>query len=263
MITACPSGESRLQFIKRTMCWLVMMGFGPGVSHMLDAQVVEGRVLDAGTDSAVAGVTLELVDPAERVVRRVVSADPHGGFTIVAPEPAQYALRGRHIGYATSTSGLFDLSTADTIRVEFRMSVEAIALPPLTVVGTSEPPMDPRLAGWGFYQRMRDYDGQGKARFFTTRELDESRATRTSDLLRDLSEFRLVDAGAFRLEVVTRRDNRRVPIFLNAAHVRVRRDEVMTLDEIIALGQIGALEVYWRDAPAQYGGGAAIVIWTR
>jgi hypothetical protein len=237
--------------------------FLAGPAGVLHAQVVRGWVLDAESDTPVAGVTVSLVDTLDQVTRTVVSADGDGGFVVAAPAAGTYTLRGQHIGYGVTSSPPFHVPPDDTVRVQFRISAQPIALASLTVIGAPAAPLDPMLEARGFYQRRDDYDGHGKARFFTTEDIDASGAVWTTDLLRDLSELRLVNVGHGRLEVQTRRAGRRVPIFINGTYFRIRRDESYTLDQIIALGQIGAVEVYWRDAPAQYGGGAAIVIWSR
>jgi hypothetical protein len=237
--------------------------FLAGPAGVLDAQVVRGWVLDAESDIPVAGVTVSLVDASDQVARTVVSADADGGFVIAAPAAGTYTLRGQHIGYGVTSSPPFPVPPDDTVRVQFRISAQPIALASLTVIGTPAAPLDPRLEAQGFYQRQEDYHGHGKARFFTTEAIDSSGAVWATDLLRDLFELRLANVGHGRFEVQTRRDRRRVPIFINGTYFRMRPNESYTLDQIIALGQIGALEVYWRDAPAQYGGDAAIVIWSR
>jgi outer membrane cobalamin receptor len=106
---------------------------------------------------------------------------------------------------------------------------------------------------------MIEYADRGRARFYTPEDLNESRAGRVTDLLRDVPRLELVRDGR-QIFIFVRGTRQRVPVFLDGHHMRLRRDE--SVDEMIALSDVEALEIYWRWAPAQYGGGAAIVMWT-
>lgn len=231
---------------------------GAVVSSPLSGQVVTGRVLKASTDSTIEGVTLALASDSLAQAVATVTTGPGGAFSLGVPEPGIYMLKGTHLGYAVGWSAPFFVDRTDTMEIEFRMAEHAIPLEPLRVVAR-RPGGRARLERWGFYDRMVEYANLGRARFYTPEDLDASRAYKVTDLLRDVPRFDLVRSGR-QIFIYRRGTRQRVPIFLDGHRLGLRRDE--SLDEMIAFGDVEALEIYWRWAPAQYGGGAAIVMWT-
>ena len=235
----------------------VLLLLGAGAAAPCQGQVVVGTVLDAQTDSVIEGVTVFLsIDTTGSALATAVS-DARGRFTVSAPEPGIYVLHGTRLGYAATWSSAFFVDRRDTLEIQFRIATQAIPIEPLHVVARR--PGGQRLANWGFYDRMVEYADLGRARFYTPEDLNASRAARVTDLLRDVNRLELVRDGR-QLFIYVRGTRRRVPVFLDGHHLRLRRDE--SVDEMIALSDVEALEVYWRWAPAQYGGDAAIVMWT-
>lgn len=241
----------------RAMAVFVALALTPSRSP---GQAITGRVLDAATDSAVEGVAITLVDSAGTTVSEVYSTGA-GLFSLAPKEAGRYTIQAERLGYGKAVSPGIHVGAADTIRVELRISTEAIGLAPLTVVAR-RPSEDPRLAGWGFYDRKERYRGRGRAVFYTSEELDETEAFRITDLIRELPELQLVRDG-HHTYVVKRRSWRQVvpvPVFLDGHPLRLGQGE--SIDGYVSLSSVGAIEIYWRHAPAQYGGDAAIVLWT-
>ena len=222
----------------------------------LHAQILSGRVLDATSNTAVPGVTVTLVDESNTETAQTESGDD-GAFSLTAPRHGLYRLRAQALGYDAIVADAVWIGATDTTVVELRISTQPIELQPLTVVARSRT-LDPRLQRLGFYEREDDYRDEGRARFLTADSLNASHATRVTELLRDNQDIVLVRDG-FRTFVRDRR-GRSIPIFLDGHRLKLLRDQ--SLDELIALNDIGAVEIYYDWAPAQFGGGAAVVLWT-
>jgi hypothetical protein len=228
----------------------------------LATQAIAGHVMDASTDVALEGVWLVLIDNVLGTAVEQNWSGVEGGFTLHAPLAAHYRIRATLIGYEVTTSAPFWVGPGDSVQVELRISTQPVNLPALRVVvpGTKG---DPRLASWGFYQREADYRGLNRAKFYGPEELDASNAFLITDLMRDLPEITVLREG-HRTYLRTRRGRSDIPVFLNGHPLRMSPDQ--TLDELIAMSSVTAVEIYWRWAPAQYNDprrpGVAIVIWT-
>lgn len=227
-----------------------------GLTADASAQVVLGRVLDADTDVLIEGAQLALIDSTQQPVARVFS-DTQGRFELRAPQPGRYELRVERIGYQRTASAPIELAHGDIVRVEMRISAHPVPLPPLTVL-SRRGRRDSRLENWGYYRRQSQYEGLHRATFITREDFDSLGASKVTDLVRDLPNFRLVRVG--HQVLVETRKGQPVPVFLDGHDLRLRREQ--SIDELVALGSVKAVEIYWRWAPAQYGGGAAIVLWT-
>ena len=225
-------------------------------AHSLHAQILSGRVLDVASNSTVPGAIVTLVDESDTEAAQTESGDD-GAFSLTAPGHGLYRLRAQALGYEVVVSEAVWIGATDTTVVELRISTQPIELQPLTVVARSRS-IDPRLQRLGFYEREEDYRTEGRARFLTADSLNASHATRVTELLRDNQDIVLVRDG-FRTFVRDRR-GRSIPIFLDGHRLKLLRDQ--SLDELLALNDIGAVEIYYDWAPAQFGGGAAVVLWT-
>ncbi|MFO7893208.1 MAG: carboxypeptidase-like regulatory domain-containing protein [Longimicrobiales bacterium] len=238
---------------------ILAVGLLIAVPGLASGQTVTGRVVDDSTDSGIPGVALALVDTAGVPIARAFSNET-GWFELRAEQGGILRIRAERMGYATTASAAFRAGPTDVVQVELRLATEPVELPALTVIAHSRP-HDLRLANWGFYERRERYRGLGRAVFYDAEELNESNAVRITDLIRNLPDLRLVHEG-HRIIIRDRRGRRTIPVFLDGHPLRMTRGESLSIDDYVALSSIGAIEIYWRWAPAQYGGGAAIVLWT-
>ncbi|HEX2080929.1 MAG TPA: carboxypeptidase-like regulatory domain-containing protein [Longimicrobium sp.] len=126
-------------------------------ARALDAQRVNGRLLDAETGAPIAGATLLLVNEQGQTVHSVVS-NGAGGFELRAPAPGIYRLRASRLGYREGTSRPVDLAANGVLSVELRLTSSAVQLEPLTVTGI---PQYERLAENGFYERRDHFGPEG------------------------------------------------------------------------------------------------------
>src|SRR5688500_609995 len=96
------------------------------------AQLVHGRVVDAGTMRPIETVSVELIDSAgERRARAVT--DTAGAFRTIAPLPGLYRLRVSRIGYATLETQPLSAGMGVGLELELKLSPAAVALEPVRV----------------------------------------------------------------------------------------------------------------------------------
>jgi hypothetical protein len=132
------------------------------------AQLVSGRVLEDGTERAVGGATIELMDTTG-LVRGSAVADTAGAFRVMVPQPGMYRLRVSHIAYATTETPTINAALGVQVRLELRMNPTAVSLEPLRVVGRSA-----FNAGWlqEYYDRAMMTRRSGIGRVFFRDEVE-------------------------------------------------------------------------------------------
>ena len=145
---------------RKTLIRVVLLSvlIAPG---LVQAQVIQGRLIDDETDRGIDGGIMSLM-LGERVVDRILS-DSTGAFMLLAPAVGVYSVTVQRIGYRQARSALLNLEFGDTITVEYRVLPEAILLEPMLVVATS------RAGRAQFLRRMNEGAGQ-----FVTRPVLDS-----------------------------------------------------------------------------------------
>jgi len=97
------------------------------------AQLVRGTVIDVAAGTPIAYAEVALVDQNGQSVLTALT-DSLGVFLLEAPNAGRYTLTVRHIGFVAVSTPVVDVSDAEMVSVEVRMSAEAITLDPLVVV---------------------------------------------------------------------------------------------------------------------------------
>jgi hypothetical protein len=222
---------------------------GPGA-----AQTVTGRLLDTSTGRPIESGTLALVSEGATVAS--AATDTSGNFVLTAPRAGSYSLRAERIGYRTAETAPLDLGARDTLQVEFRLSVDAVAMNPITVIGYSQRPSG-QLGG--FYDRQRSAIG---GQFITREDIDRRSPTYVTDLLRTVPGV-LVRPGPGGNIVVVRGGC--VPrVFLDGVPITLAGTSI---DELVHPADLEGIEVYRgpSELPALFSQGAcgAIALWTR
>src|SRR5688572_10935720 len=142
----------------------------------LHAQVIAGRVLEAGSGAPVADAQLRLL-AANGDERGSVVTDSSGWFQLRVATAGRYSLAVEHIGYARYTSSPLDVAARQTVTVEIRLGRDAIPLEPLVV--TARRRDVGRLAE--FRQRVAT---EPAGRFVTREEIDRRPNANVSDFFR-------------------------------------------------------------------------------
>lgn len=158
---------------------------GPSVSQ---AQVINGRVLEVGTDRPIVGASLRLYDD-KGVTQAIAIADGSGTFTLRAPRAGQYRVRAERIGYATSTSVFFEVRSDPPMSMTVTLAPHGITLDTLRVTAESlvlEP---------GHSQFRRRCKAE-TANCFSSARIARTGATRVSDVFESVSGFAVRSEGA-------------------------------------------------------------------
>jgi hypothetical protein len=151
------------------------------------AQVVHGRVLDAGSGAPVPATAVWLRESTMDDVGPV-RTDSSGAFTLRAPRGGSFRLAAGRVGYREAESPPFVLEEGDSLEVVFRISARSVLLNPVEVVVSAR-----RRPGWleAFYRRAE----RGSGWYVTRAEIERRHPLRTSDLLRMTPGIQLVPAG--------------------------------------------------------------------
>jgi hypothetical protein len=237
----------------------------------LDAQIVQGRVVDAATSQAVPQVTLLVLrgEQGDTVVTRGLT-DVGGHFALEVSKSGGYRLRCMVIGYQPVTTPMFDLRAGDPpLEVEVRISQVAVLLAPLEIVSQRPALLADRwLMADGFYDRAHHYGraGLGTGSFLDRDAIRRSAAFRVSGVVRFLPGVRVIGAGG-RREIITFRSaaGRCVPtVFLDGSPLA----DGSSVNDLVTTSELAAMEVYPSlSMPPEYAlygtrPCGAIVLWT-
>lgn len=227
----------------------------------LEGQVLVGRLLSTDGDRPLPLGTIRFLSLTGGVVT-VDVADQEGWFSLEAPTPGEYLVRGEAAFHEALTEGPVALATGDTLTVEFRLRSRAVALDALEVEVEAR---RPNLVQAGFYDRRR----QGFGHFLGEEEIDRRFAEYWMDLLRILPRVEVV--GPPPPKVLFRRLGT-ILLGTGVCEPSIYVDGFLQSEGAAAdimPSDIGGIEVYTSPAmvPAEYQGGltgcGVILIWTR
>lgn len=225
----------------------------------LSGQTIQGRLLDSGTGRPLPSASMTLLDE-DGARLAATQTDSAGSFLLSAARAGAFQLRAERLGYRTATAPAMELGAGDTLRVEFRLSAEAVLLSPVVVTGQPR-----RLTG-----ALRDFHERAERRawgsFITREEIGSRNPVRTTDLLRTLAGVRLVPTRSGGHAVLLR-GGCPARVYLDGIRVRLAGT---TIDDLVRPRELEGIEVYPGEAgiPAQYGGLSgggcgAVLLWTR
>lgn len=132
------------------------------------AQSVSGTVMEEGANAPVVQARVTLVSSEGEVVSEGTT-DRSGNFRVEAPLPGIYTLRIIRLGFASFTSAELRLVQEETTVVRIRLTVRAIGLEPMTIVGRRHME-NARLRE--FYQRAEFTRRLGSGRILYREDLD-------------------------------------------------------------------------------------------
>ena len=257
---------------------------------VLPAQILIGRVAEAESDQPVKHATLELLGDRGELVTRV-SVDSLGSFRMRSWHPGKYRLKTTALGYATYTSDALELATGDVLELTVRLAPNAVPLEPL-VIKTRARATLAEIALAGYYDRRDAGQRLGLGRFFD-RGAIARRGRRLTDVLATVpgvrimrvqncsvplismssSSSRLEDPEFDKLVRLSAGADACKPASVCRANVYVDGvqmafDETVSIDLVVPLESVEAIEVYRRAAevPAEFLSRATcgvVAVWTR
>lgn len=129
-VIADPTGAAMRSYVHRLAG--TVLGLTLVLTQALGAQVLVGVLVDDDTDLVIEGATITLFSFQGQRFGSVVS-DLEGRFVLDAPRLGDFRLLAERIGYRTTRSQRFMVSTLDTITVTFFLASDVVLLEPLVV----------------------------------------------------------------------------------------------------------------------------------
>lgn len=252
---------------------------------------IAGIVLEADSDRRVSGVALRLRGTG---LQTLSGAD--GTFSFRGLPPGHYELAAEHMAYRSAWTVL-EVPLAGTVHVEVLLSVDPIAVEPITVTAVRDHRLDRR----GFYERREWGEKLGLGEFFGPEELEAWPFVRVSDVVTrvpGLKKERVCsDYGCYELffargvaprmspRILLERDVSHasqvmslcpMKVYVNGIDARLFRlasDGGFTVldgvDHLVHSSEVAAIEVYRRvsELPAEFSGTdsrcGVVAIWTK
>lgn len=197
-----------------------------------EGQVVRGRVMDAGTQGALRGAAVELVD-ASGTTRRWVLSDSTGRFELAAGRAGTYVVRASRIGYTTTSSPAVTVAAADTATVLLQLAVAPIRLDEIAVQALPE---DRQMGR----ERVRRRQLAGSGIFVPGAVIAAMNVAYVAQALFDVEG---IWASAFGVQTL-RGSDRCLTLLLNELPLRGGMDALIPSD-------VAAIELYreWKEVP--------------
>lgn len=222
------------------------------------AQVVNGRLLERGSDRPVVGASVELRESGGAVRARVLT-DTLGDFLIAVEDAGTYRVSVTRVGYSPALSRTFVVERGDTTAIVLRLVAGAILLAPIEAVAKARA-LPPALEA--FYDRVED---NRSGRFITRDRIDQMRAMRASDLMRSMAGMRVVATRRGGTALRTR-DGCEPMVFMDGVYVEMLG---MSLDDLVRTNELEGVEVYSTSTlPPEFAryrtrACGAVLFWTR
>lgn len=242
--------------LKRALAYalLAIPCFGVGAAG---AQTIVGRLMEVETDRPIdLGLIIMLTEAGDSVTSTLT--DPSGGFTITSPEPGSFVLVASAFGYRETRAGLFELGEGGEMQVEFRVVPQPMPLDAM-IVALNRPTLEHSLIRNGFVRRLQ----RGLGQFITPVEIEQSPAASTAELFRGIPGVIVSRPGGGFYSYLGQQIQMRAPaglctpsVYVDGARMSYDVSGAMSLDNLIPLDVVDAVEVYRRPAevPIEYGG---------
>jgi len=241
--------------------WALAFGLCVITTEPLSAQVVRGRILEAGGSRPVPMAAVSLLTK-EAVEITATQTDHDGGFELSARPPAGFYLYVEALGFQPQLEGTLNLTEGDTIEIDVVLVPSPIPMDPLVVEAEARPR---RLEMSGFFQRKRG----GIGTFIEREEIERRDPMFLSDLFRARPGLRVV-YGVGGAALVSRRTS----TFANANCMPLIYLDGLpmargVIDDLVDPSLVEAIEAYSgiSQLPAQYSGAESacgvVLVWTR
>jgi hypothetical protein len=219
------------------------------------AQIITGRVLEAGSDSPIRSATVTLVAATRSLLS--TESDSAGNFRVAVPRPGWYSLRVERLGYASARSDTLEIGVRENVEVAIRLSVTAVRLEPLLVVERRSE-IRPRSE---FERRVEAGRRSGLGVFITREALDSTSSPSVTGVLARVPLLRLQNDD----KLISVSQGECVPtLYLNGARFQIAE----SIDDLLLPSTLEGIEIYRNqtELPREFAGighCAAIVFWTR
>ena len=241
------------------------------------AQTISGRLMEVDTDQPIQlGLILMFTEEGDSVTFTIT--DERGDFMLRSSEAGSFILEASAFGYRERRAGIFELGTDGAMEIEFRLAPQPMPIDEV-LVALDRPALEHSLIRNGFVRRLQ----RGLGHFITPAEIERSPAMSTPDLFYGIPGLVVAQPGgglsAHLGDHVQMRSATGLctpDLYVDGIRVAYSVRGVMSLDNIVPLEDVDAVEVYRRAAevPLEYGGTQAgsaaegglcgvLVFWTR
>ena len=162
----------------------VAVALSLGAVLPVDAQTIQGTVVDQKTDSPIQFASVALVTK-EGSVTKIAITDSEGAYRLTAPDPGIYSLRVDAAGYNTLNGIQFRARVSQLLTFDLRVW-DLTELAPVVVEAEREPFAPGPLEG--FYERQT----LGRGHFIDREEMESQGSARFTDVLRNVPLVRVV-----------------------------------------------------------------------
>lgn len=246
------------------------------VTKQLSGQVISGSLRDSATDESLPSATVTLLRE-DGIPVQSVTTDQMGAFRFMLSGSGRYQLRAERIGYATATSEVLLIESADLVEVNLGLSTEAIEVAPINVSVATRPwwEIERPEEVWEFYERLDRFGRYGFGRFLTTEDIERQRQAPAWVILSNQLAFgiRLESSRRGPMERSITIDGCRPVYFLDGLPFRADDLAIFnTIEDLAQEGQLEGIETYskkWHIPTAFYvfltsrDCGAVVAIWTK
>jgi len=228
----------------------------------LNAQVrFAGRVIEDGNLEAIAAARVSFFDLYDRFLGAVTTGRD-GRFQFNVEKTPAVRIRVQRIGYKETLTPLLRFDNRTSFEVEVRLRTDAVLVAPLEVTGASGTGGNPYFSG--FEHRRKT----GSGVYFSRADVERRKPALITDLIATVSGVHVSGSGSGNRRVITMgRTQCPAQLYIDGFFVNVAG--AMTLDEVVAPGDVEGIEIYHGlgSVPAEFMSGQArcgvIVVWTK
>lgn len=130
--------------------------------------MVVGRVVDKNSGSAIDGVAVSVVDSAGGLHGPVLT-DQSGRFALPLPAPGTYRVHASRLGYDSIAGAKVDVGPAESVVVELQLTVKAVQLDSIVVVGRAHGLRERDLHE--YFERIKPFREENIGRIYTRADL--------------------------------------------------------------------------------------------
>ena len=235
------------------------------IGSPVEAQIVKGRVIMAGTQTPLVDVSVKLRGADGRILASGLTNDA-GEFRLQSSRIAEATILAERIGLQAVTTSAVQLALSQVIDVQIEMSETAVPLDPLTVRAREYVDIGPLS---GYFERVQRHERMGFGHVLTRDEVQERDAIDVVDLLREVPRIAVVQSPGRGQHVMFRggAQGQCTPrVYINGVYAN--RNSLAFIDELVRPTELEGIEIYrgLSEMPGEFYDDShcgVILIWTR
>jgi hypothetical protein len=235
------------------------------IGSPVEAQIVKGRVVMAGTQTPLVDVSVKLRAADGRILASALTNDA-GEFRLHSSRITEATILAERIGLQPITTSAVQVALSQVIDVQIEMSETAVPLDPLTVRAREHFDIGPLS---GYFERVQRHERMGFGHVLTRDQVQERDAIDVADLLREVPRIAVVQAPGRGQHVMFRggAQGQCTPrVYINGVYAN--RNSLAYIDELVRPSELEGIEIYrgLAEMPGEFYDDShcgVILIWTR